>query len=497
MANENLAIDGNTKNTLGAVTNDANQFIRRLRVNPITGALLCEANVTSSNTMIGSTIPGATEGSVFFAGAGGTLSQDNANFFWDDTDHYLGLGTDTPAATLDVEGSLKYSDGSQQDGYVLTSDASGNASWQPAGGGGGGGITSINGDTSAAQNLVNASGGYITITDTGSGNHTFGIDIAGLTSDPTFVTDIGNSLIADTAFLSNLATSSAFIDDLVGNAYFTTSLANDSNFYTTLANNTSFISALTSNPTFQGDIVTIVNGAGSSIQIDLSNQVTGILPVTHGGTGAASLTAYAPIFGGTTSTGAVQSGTVGTSGQVLTSNGAGVLPTFQTPSAGNKVAISTTQVTSSNASTTLYTVAIPGGTLGTSDAIRFRVLISSSTIRASTSASMGVSATYGGTNVGGMTITNVDTGHTATGFTSVEGYVVATGATNSQKGYVTGTGGSNQAGTATDAGLGANAFGNGTLAVDSTISQNLVISANTTGVGTSLTTEGVIVDKIS
>jgi hypothetical protein len=53
------------------------------------------------------------------------------------------------------------------------------------------------------------------------------------------------------------------------------------------------------------------------------------LPVAGGGTGVASLTAYAPIFGGTTGTGAVQSGTVGTAGQVLTSNGAGALPTMQ------------------------------------------------------------------------------------------------------------------------------------------------------------------------
>lgn len=55
----------------------------------------------------------------------------------------------------------------------------------------------------------------------------------------------------------------------------------------------------------------------------------GIVDVTHGGTGDTSLTAYAPLFGGTTSTNPVQSGTVGTAGQVLTSNGAGILPTFQ------------------------------------------------------------------------------------------------------------------------------------------------------------------------
>lgn len=58
------------------------------------------------------------------------------------------------------------------------------------------------------------------------------------------------------------------------------------------------------------------------------------VPVADGGTGVSSLTAYAPVFGGTTSTGAVQSGTVGTAGQVLTSNGAGALPTFQDAAGG-------------------------------------------------------------------------------------------------------------------------------------------------------------------
>jgi microcystin-dependent protein len=55
------------------------------------------------------------------------------------------------------------------------------------------------------------------------------------------------------------------------------------------------------------------------------------LAVSSGGTGVASATAYAVQCGGTTSTGAHQSvASVGTSGQVLTSNGAGALPSFQT-----------------------------------------------------------------------------------------------------------------------------------------------------------------------
>lgn len=59
------------------------------------------------------------------------------------------------------------------------------------------------------------------------------------------------------------------------------------------------------------------------------------VPVSDGGTGVSALTAYAVICGGTTSTGAVQCiAGVGTAGQVLTSNGAGALPTFQTPTGG-------------------------------------------------------------------------------------------------------------------------------------------------------------------
>jgi len=65
---------------------------------------------------------------------------------------------------------------------------------------------------------------------------------------------------------------------------------------------------------------------------------TGQLSVPRGGSGLASATAYAVLCGGTTSTGAFQSvASVGTSGQVLTSNGAGALPTFQTFSAGGTV----------------------------------------------------------------------------------------------------------------------------------------------------------------
>jgi hypothetical protein len=78
------------------------------------------------------------------------------------------------------------------------------------------------------------------------------------------------------------------------------------------------------------DAVTQFNGT-----IALASGVSGVLPVANGGTGAVSQTAYAVLAGGTTSTGAYQSiASVGTAGQVLTSNGAGALPSFQAAGGG-------------------------------------------------------------------------------------------------------------------------------------------------------------------
>jgi len=78
------------------------------------------------------------------------------------------------------------------------------------------------------------------------------------------------------------------------------------------------------------------SGANNALYSTSSSALTaGTLPVAAGGTGITSTTPYALIAGGTTSTGTLQqvSG-LGSSGQVLTSSGAGALPTWQTPSGG-------------------------------------------------------------------------------------------------------------------------------------------------------------------
>ena len=73
------------------------------------------------------------------------------------------------------------------------------------------------------------------------------------------------------------------------------------------------------------------NLSSGTVNVDRLSTVT----VAKGGTGNTTATAYAPLFGGTTTTGAFQSGTVGTAGQVLTSNGASALPTFQAAAGGS------------------------------------------------------------------------------------------------------------------------------------------------------------------
>lgn len=72
------------------------------------------------------------------------------------------------------------------------------------------------------------------------------------------------------------------------------------------------------------------------VQLWSADDISGIagvgnpLPVSSGGTGRATATAYAVVCGGTTATGPLQSiASVGTTGQVLTSNGVGALPTMQ------------------------------------------------------------------------------------------------------------------------------------------------------------------------
>ena len=80
--------------------------------------------------------------------------------------------------------------------------------------------------------------------------------------------------------------------------------------------------------------------------------------VADGGTGGSGHTEYAVLCGGTTTTNPLQSiASVGTSGQVLTSNGANALPTFQSPASPGGIA--TIASGSVGTSTSLAITSIP------------------------------------------------------------------------------------------------------------------------------------------
>jgi len=101
--------------------------------------------------------------------------------------------------------------------------------------------------------------------------------------------------------------------------------------------------------------------AEKSVNLDASGNVSALgtvasgtwngstVGVAYGGTGIATTTAYSVVFTGTTATGAFQaSAGPGTAGQILTSNGAGALPTFQAPSTNPSIILENAQTISSN-----------------------------------------------------------------------------------------------------------------------------------------------------
>ncbi len=91
-----------------------NQVIASASTGAITLSLPQDIATTSSPTFAGLTLSNAltpanggtgtntlfTQGSIIFAGASGIYSQNNSNFFWDNTNNRLGLGTTTPQEKL-------------------------------------------------------------------------------------------------------------------------------------------------------------------------------------------------------------------------------------------------------------------------------------------------------------------------------------------------------------------------------------------------------------
>ena len=197
----------------------------------------------------------------------------------------------------------------------------------------------LTGTSGGARNLILGSGCQIEklylinngLADAVTVKNTTGTGIAVPAGKTMFVYNNGTNVVNAVTFVSGTASSGAN-SDITSLTGLTTPLSIAQGG--TGSSSTTFVNAAT-NVTGTLPIANGGTGTTSTTFTNLTTNVTGTLPVANGGTGATTQTAYAVLAGGTTATGAYQSiASVGTSGQVLTSNGAGALPTFQAAGGG-------------------------------------------------------------------------------------------------------------------------------------------------------------------
>ena len=133
-------------------------------------------------------------------------------------------------------------------------------------------------------------------------------------------------------------TNIAALSDTGANGTLTISVANNPTFSGLVTASAGLTIAAGQTFTFNSDAFTDLTGTGLIISsgalqaslgtsVDLTSEVTGILPVANGGTGVGTLTTKGVLYGN--GTGVVQATAAGTSGQLLLANATGV-PTFTT-----------------------------------------------------------------------------------------------------------------------------------------------------------------------
>lgn len=97
---ETDASTGRTNVTVDTTITGDSTYLRLDATNdPMTGDL------TLNNTATALTLPAFTQGSIAFFGAGGVISEDNTNFFWDDTNDLFLLGGTTAAGADTILGA--------------------------------------------------------------------------------------------------------------------------------------------------------------------------------------------------------------------------------------------------------------------------------------------------------------------------------------------------------------------------------------------------------
>jgi len=147
---------------------------------------------------IGGSITSATAGSVLFAGTSGVLAQDNANFFWDDTNNRLGIGTASPTNELSLVGSMSINTSGQSTtiSNYKSAGSTGFNIWI-----GGGGLNSTTGGGAASFGSWNTSLGVSALLNTTTAEDSVAIGYFALRANTTgsYNTAVGrDALLANT-----------------------------------------------------------------------------------------------------------------------------------------------------------------------------------------------------------------------------------------------------------------------------------------------------------
>lgn len=171
---------------VASLTGTANQITVTPGAGSITLSIPQNINTGASPTFTGLTLSGLTSGSVIFAGTSGVISQNNAAFFWDNTNSRLGLGINTPQSKLHVDSgnatasAIKLTAGTTTgttatDGFELGIDTAGAGELRQR--------------ENLALNIFTNNTRYLQLTSTGRfliGNGVSAVDITGLPTIPVF-----------------------------------------------------------------------------------------------------------------------------------------------------------------------------------------------------------------------------------------------------------------------------------------------------------------------
>lgn len=270
-----LAQSGQVNANFAAVVNCANT----IDASQITTGVLPVARGGTNN-------PTWTTGSVVFATAPTQLGQDNANLFWDSTNHRLGVGTNTPTQALEVNGTGTFdgpvnSQGASAGVTVVDRSTSGQATFYRNAG-----ITHLF-DSTFADTISYDNAGHVSIDTTP--NASFQLTVNGITNSGQY--DIAGKILAEydgTHIL--LFDASGDADIFLGGAgdqqnYY----RNNVHLFQNVGGGTQYASINAS--TFAVNVATLTANAITGTTITASNTITATSTVTgssHNCSGAAN-----------------------------------------------------------------------------------------------------------------------------------------------------------------------------------------------------------------